>query len=236
MRLRTLVFAATALVPGCSDTGGGAAAETASARSDSAAPSPAETDSALMVRADLARILGDSTAPVWVVIASDFQCPYCKIWHDSTYPALRREFVDPGRIRLAYLHVPLSQHQHAQVTAELSMCAAAQGRFWEMHDVIFDTQHEWAHLAPGTDYFRSLAARVDLDTARIGRCLDAGTMRPIVAADSRRASQAGLRSTPTFFVGEERRLVGAVPIDSFRNAIADAMRRRAAGAGTSGTP
>ncbi len=127
--------------------------------------------------------------------------------------------------------MPLSQHQHAEITAELAMCAGAQGRFWEMHDAIFATQTEWAPLPSGTDYFRSLAARVPVDTTRIGECLDAGTMRPIVAADYQRAVEAGARSTPSFFVGDSV-MVGVMPIARFRTAIADAVRRRAAAGGS----
>src|SRR5687768_14831935 len=59
-------------------------------------------DSALVAAADRARILGDSAAPLWVVIVSDFQCPFCKVWHDQTFPALKKDFVDNGRVRLAY--------------------------------------------------------------------------------------------------------------------------------------
>ena len=86
------------------------------ATADTATPAPAQSAPAtasdsLVTIADRARILGDSAAPVWVVIVSDFQCPYCKVWHDETFPALKREFVDRGRIRLAYLNLPLPQHQ-----------------------------------------------------------------------------------------------------------------------------
>ena len=69
------------------------------------APRPTTTDSA-PGRADAARIQGSPAAPVWVVEVSDFQCPFCKTWHDSVYRTLRREFVTPGTIRLAYINYP----------------------------------------------------------------------------------------------------------------------------------
>ena len=197
-------------------------------------PGPPTFDSIAIARADQSRIAGDSTAPVWIVIVSDFQCPYCKIWHDSVYPALRKELVDRGGVRLAYLHMPLSQHQHAEVTAELAMCAGEQGQFWEMHDVLFETQSEWSSLPRGTEYFRALASRVPVDTARIGACLDAGTMRPIVAADYDRALRAQARSTPSFFIGDSL-LVGVLPIERFRSTVANEMRRRAAAGGKGGS-
>ena len=218
MPARFAGFAAVALVAACAN----------SDRRAEPPRTPAPLDSAAVVRADLSRIVGDSAAPVWVVIISDFQCPYCKVWHDSTYPALRAEFVDRGRARLAYLHMPLPQHQHAGIAAELAMCAGEQGRFWEMHDVIFATQPEWTSLPIGTDYFRSLARRVAVDTARIHQCLDSGSMRKLVAADYQRAVDARARSTPSFFVGDSL-IVGVQPIAQFRVAIANALRKRATG-------
>src|SRR6202022_4747441 len=61
------------------------------------------------VKADLARIQGSPNAPVWVIEVSDFQCPYCKQWHDETYPVFRDEFVRTGKVRLAYVNFPLPQ-------------------------------------------------------------------------------------------------------------------------------
>ncbi len=64
-------------------------------------------------RADHARIEGSPTATVWLVEISDFQCPYCKMWHDSTYAAVKKEYVDTGKIRLAYVNFPLPMHKNA---------------------------------------------------------------------------------------------------------------------------
>src|SRR5438105_7757478 len=79
-------------------------------------------------RADRGRIMGDSTATAWLVIASDFQCPFCKRWHDDAFPPLVRDYVRTKRLRVAYLNFPLSQHQHAMPAAEAAMCASAQGK------------------------------------------------------------------------------------------------------------
>jgi protein-disulfide isomerase len=221
MPARYVLSAAVALVAACAN---------ADSRPEPR-PAPVPFDSTAVARADLSRIAGDSSAPVWVVIVSDFQCPFCKVWHDSTYRAVRQEFVDRGRVRLAYLHMPLSQHQHAEITAELAMCAGEQGRFWEMHDVLFATQTEWTPMSRGTDYFRSLARRVGVDTTRIHQCLDSGVMRGLVANDYRRAVDGGARSTPSFFVGDSL-IVGVRPIAQFRAVIANEMRKRA----TAGRP
>ena len=198
----------------------------------SAAPAPTNPASpadSLVTIADRSRILGDSTAPVWVVIVSDFQCPYCKVWHDQTFPALKREFVDRGRIRLAYLNLPLPQHQHARVTAEMALCAGVQGRFWEFHDAVFDTQAQWSGLPVGTTFFDSVAATAKVDREQLRGCMNTGAMRGLVEADYQRAVAAKVRSTPTFFVGQAMRLEGAVPFEAFRDSLNKVIRTEAPG-------
>jgi protein-disulfide isomerase len=172
----------------------------------------------LLARADAGRILGSPTATVWIVELSDFECPYCKRWHDEVYPAIKREFVDKGLVRMAYVQYPLSMHKHAQPAAVASMCASEQDKFWPMHDKLFTTQKSWTPLASTAKYFDSLAVASGVDAARWRRCVNEGHMRRIVNADIARGAQIGVRSTPTFFVGDEP-ILGAMPIDSFRVAI-----------------
>ncbi len=193
------------------------------------APPPATASDSLTVVADRSRILGDSAAPVWVVIVSDFQCPYCKVWHDETFPDLKREFVDRGRIRLAYLNLPLPQHQHARVTAEMALCAGLQGRFWEFHDAVFDTQHQWSGLPAGTTYFDSVAATAKVDRQQLRACMNDGAMSRLVEHDYQRAVASKVRSTPTFFVGQTMRLEGAVPFEAFRDSLNKVIRMEAPG-------
>jgi protein-disulfide isomerase len=200
--------------------------------SDDTPVARASTDSAradaMLTRADRARIQGDSTAPVWIVELSDFQCPFCKQWHDSTYPTLRKEYVVSGRVRLAYVNFPLQQHVHAFHAAEAAMCAAAQDRFWQMHDALFDTQKAWEKLADSAAaaVFDSLAVASGVNAGEWRACMRSGVMQRLVNADRGRGTSAGIRSTPTFFVGNEP-IQGAAPIDAFRAAIERARARTA---------
>src|SRR5204863_2147972 len=107
-----------------------------------AVASRAPTDSNI-TRADLARIQGSSTAPLWVIEVSDFQCPYCKQWHDQTYNAFIDRYVKTGKVRLAYVNFPLGIHAHAFPAAEAAMCAGVQNKFWPMHDSLFAAQGRW---------------------------------------------------------------------------------------------
>lgn len=195
-------------------------------RADTTPVSPAvapQPDSDV-VRADLARIQGSPTAPIWVIEVSDFQCPYCKQWHEQTYHKLRDEFVRTGKVRLAYINFPLAQHIHAAPAAEAAMCAGAQGKFWEMHDALFTNQARWSALPSSTAYFESLARDTRVDVARWRQCVQSGKMRIWIQADHDRARAAGAASTPSFLIGD-RMLVGAQPIEALRGAIDSALAR-----------
>jgi protein-disulfide isomerase len=222
-----------ALLSGCAASEGKSTAEIAATaesttRATAATPENASGSDSLLAVADRARILGDSAARVWVVIVSDFQCPFCKVWHDQTFPALKKEFVDNGRVRLAYLNLPLPQHQHSQATAEMALCAGAQGRFWEFHDAVFDTQDTWSALPAGTPFFDTVATTAKVNNAQFRSCVESHAMRALVQADYQRAVEAKVRSTPTFFIGDAMRLEGAVPIEAMRDSIAKVLRGPAA--------
>jgi protein-disulfide isomerase len=183
----------------------------------------APTDSNI-TRADLARIQGSATAPLWVIEVSDFQCPYCKQWHDQTYPMLLQQYVKTGKIRLAYVNFPLAIHVHAFPAAEAAMCAGAQAKFWPMHDALFSSQNSWETLGSPIAAFDSLARSTGVDMTRWRDCMKSGEMRPLIEADHDRAERAGASATPSFMIGNKL-LVGAQSLDELRTAIDSAMVR-----------
>jgi protein-disulfide isomerase len=201
-----------------------AAAATPPRGTDSAAGllSPAaqrgSPDDSLLQRADRGRIRGDEHATLWVIEASDFQCPYCKIWHDSSFARLVHDYVDPGRVRVAYINYPLPQHQNAMPAAEAAMCASAQDKFWPMHDSLFAAQHRWETLPNAMPAFDSMAARMGADMTAWRRCMAEHLARRLIDADYERARNAGVKSTPSFFVGDQR-IDGAQPYSVFRGVI-----------------
>jgi len=176
----------------------------------------------LTIAADQGRIAGSAATTVWLLEVSDFQCPWCKRWHDETYAAIRREYVDNGKIRLAYLNFPIPGHLNAWPAAIAAMCASTQGKFWPTHDRIFDTQDKWKALPSPRQYFDSLAVAAGANATKQQACSKSDRMRPLIEADQARARAAGVKSTPTFFVGDKM-LEGAMPIDSFRKYINQAL-------------
>ncbi len=186
-----------------------------------AVASRAATDSNI-TRADLARIQGSSAAPLWVIEVSDFQCPYCKQWHDQTYTAFLNQYVKTGKVRLAYVNFPLGIHVHAFPAAEAAMCAGAQDKFWPMHDALFATQTRWENLPTPATFFDSLAQSTGVDMKRWRDCVTSGKMRPLIEADHDRAQRAGVSATPSFMIGDKL-LAGAMPLDELQKAIDSAM-------------
>lgn len=191
--------------------------------SDSSAATPATSgvvtaDSVALARADSSRIQGNPNASLWIVEISDFQCPFCKQWHDSTYQRIVQTYVQSGRARFAYLNMPLPNHANAMPAAEAAMCAGLQGRFWPMHDELFETQERWASQSDPWPTFIALARGLEIDAAAFESCADSDRILPLVQADAARAMQAGVRSTPSFLIGGVM-LSGAYPFEEMRRVV-----------------
>jgi protein-disulfide isomerase len=126
----------------------------------------------------------------------------------------------PDTVRFVYKDFPLASHQRAVPAAEAARCAGEHGRFWEYHDLLFVGQPALAEAD-----LLTYAARLDVPSASFAACLASGRHRPAVAADAAEGRAAGVRGTPTFFVNE-RMIVGARPIETFRRAVQDALAKR----------
>ena len=157
-------------------------------------------------------ILGPVNAKVTLIEYSDFECPYCLKHYDTTKQI---EAAYPKDVRIVYRHFPLSFHANAQKAAEASECAAAQGKFWEMHDKIFEANRA---QKMGVDAWKQAAKDLKLDSAKFDKCLDSGEMAARVAADQTEGSGAGVAGTPATFVNGEL-IEGALPFDSFKAKI-----------------
>ena len=211
---------ALALSVACAPAGN-KSGETATTRSETTRVATAPPDSNI-TRADLARIQGSQNAPLWVIEASDFQCPYCKQWHDQTYGAILEQYVKTGKVRLAYVNFPLSSHAHAWPAAEAAMCAGAQNKFWVMHDSLFVTQGRWESVADPAPVFDSLARSTGIDMTKWRDCIKSGKMKPLIQADHDRAEQAGVNATPSFMIGDKL-LTGAQPLSDMQRVIDSAL-------------
>jgi protein-disulfide isomerase len=197
---------AALLIAACSRgdaAGSSAKSATTTAAVASAGNTPATAGAAdsISAKADRGRILGDSTAKVWLVMASDFQCPFCKQWHDAQFANIVQKYVKSGRVRMAYLNMPLSIHQFAVPAAEAAMCASVQDKFWPMHDSLFATQKIWEVLQNPASFFDTLANHNRVNMAPWRTCVSKHLTVPTIEADYDRARTAGVIQTPTFIIG-----------------------------------
>ena len=157
---------------------------------------------------------GSDAAPVTILEFSDFQCPFCKRAQD-TLEQVMREF--PDRVRIVFKDFPLDFHPGARPAALAARCAGAGGRFWEYHDLLFVAQPDFSR-----EQLVGYAQRLGLDRAAFAACLDSRRFAASVDADIAEGRARGVRGTPTFFING-RRLVGAHPIEAFREAVRDAL-------------
>lgn len=180
------------------------AARAALSNGSMASPGAAVPHDSISDRADRGRIAGDSTASVWVIMISDFQCPYCKQWHDAFYAPLVRDYLNQHKIRMAFINMPLNMHPNAVPAAEAAMCASVQNKFWPVHDALFARQDDWAPLPdPSAKLAEIVGAVPGIDVAKWKTCVSQHQTLPLIQADRDRARTAGAQSTPTFLVGSQ---------------------------------
>ena len=170
-----------------------------------------------------APVLGQPDAPVTLVEFSDYQCPFCRQFFATTFPELKRDYIDTGKVRYVFRDFPLDRlHPQARKAAEAAHCAGDQGKYWEMHDRLFRHQET---LAPPqlSEHARALG----LDGAIFDTCLNSGTHAARVNKGFRDGLAAGVQGTPGFVVGktntgdavEGTPVIGAQPMEIFRRLI-----------------
>jgi protein-disulfide isomerase len=192
------------------------------------AASPSQRDSAMAV-ADRSRSKGAEQAPLVIYEVSDFQCPFCRQWVEQTWASLDSAYIETGRARLVFMNLPLPSHPESYTASEAALCAGAQGRFWPMHDLIFERQQEWSR-GEGTARMREYAGQLELDMAAFRQCTEENWMAPIIVGDLMQAARAGIGGTPTFVLvptdperGEQRVLSGAVGFEAMQEEIEAAL-------------
>jgi len=160
---------------------------------------------------------GPEDAPITLVEFSDFECPFC-VRVLPTLDQVQETYGD--QVRIVYRQFPLNAiHPNAQLSAEASLCADAQGKFWEMHDAIFEARGK-----ADADGLKTMAADLGMDSEVFGACLDSREFRDQVAADLEAGRQAGVTGTPALFING-RFLSGAQPFNVVSRVIDDELTR-----------
>lgn len=154
---------------------------------------------------------------------SDFECTFCARHARTAARQIDTQLVNTGRIRHVFLKFPLPNHPRAQKASEAAACAAKQGRFWEMHDRLFENSATLEH-----DDLVRRAGGLGVDLGRFTECLKSGETRADVLREAEVGRRLGVRATPTFFVGTVeqngaitflRRINGAVAFAHFKSVV-----------------
>jgi protein-disulfide isomerase len=147
-------------------------------------------------------VRGNREAPVVLVEYSDFQCPACRAYE----PQLQQLSDEMGeQVALIYRHFPLKQiHLQSELSAQAAEAAGKQGKFWEMHDKLFETQEQWAENPKAKAVMIDLAEELQLNVEQFKQDMGSKEIRGLVKADLLSALSERLNSTPSFFLNGER--------------------------------
>jgi protein-disulfide isomerase len=193
-----------------------------------AAPSAPPKAENLTVKGDAIYVLGKSDAPLTLVEFTDYQCPFCARFETTTFPEIKKNYIDTGKVRLILRDLPLdSLHPFALKAAHSVRCAGDQGKFWEMRDVLFRNQSK-LDVDSLAGYAKDLALNVDTFKS----CMADDKHLKEIRDEVRYASSLGITGTPTFVLGKAvgdsvqgRKIVGALPLEVFEAAINEMLEK-----------
>ncbi len=161
--------------------------------------------------------LGKSDAPLVLLEYTDYQCPFCNRFYTTTFPELKKQYVDTGKMRFVSRDYPLDFHPHSMKAAQATRCAGEQDKFWQLKDALMNN---YSRLTP--ELITSLARDTSLDMAKFQACMDAGRYLPEIKEGIAAAQSVGINGTPSFVLGkvtgeylEGYRIIGAQPYAAF---------------------
>jgi protein-disulfide isomerase len=197
--------------------------ETLKAKSTAAPVQPPQELQEVTVSIDDDPLKGKADAPVTIIEFSDYQCPFCGRFVKNTFPDIAKKYIDDGKVKYVFRDFPLEFHKQAPKASEAANCAGDKGKYWEMHDKLFDNQS-----ALTVDKLKQYAADIGLDTESFNACIDSGKHADEINKDLEDGKKATVSGTPTFFIGKSqsgkkeiagKRMVGARPFSSFEQVI-----------------
>lgn len=170
-------------------------------------------------------VRGSNSAPITIVEFSDFECPYCQKGAQTMEKVLKEY---KGKVKLYFRDYPLGFHPHAKPAAVAARCAQEQGKFWEYHDQLFNSQKDWLGKAKedkATEGYLAIAKKAGVKKEDAFKaCLEGGQKMALVEADQAAGEDVGVTGTPAFFVNGVP-LSGAMPFEKFKEVIDQELAR-----------
>jgi len=172
-------------------------------------------------KSDITR--GDPKSKVTLIEYSDFQCPACKAY----YPLVKQLLSEFGdKIFFVYRMFPLTSiHKNAMIASQAAYAAKLQGKFFEMHDMLFETQTSWAETDNAADSFTAYAKKLNLDVNKFQKDMNSSEAQSYVTDSQNQASNIGINSTPSFFVNGQQ-ITNPRSYDDFKKIIQDALNKK----------
>jgi protein-disulfide isomerase len=169
-------------------------------------------------------LLGKPDAPVQVVEFADFECPACGQFATLAEPDIRKRLIEPGTISYRFYDFPLPMHKNTWPASNAAACADEQGKFWEMHDQLFNQQDQWNGQATSRpkSKFQEYAKAIGLNVDQWEACFDAKKYEPRIKANEQMAIKRGASQTPTFVIGNKM-IGGAISFDHFKALVDSAL-------------
>jgi protein-disulfide isomerase len=165
--------------------------------------------------------MGDPSAPVLIEEFSDFQCSYCRVFHESTFDTIVEEYVAAGKVRVLFRNYPVIGPE-SLAAANASMCAAEQDKFWEFSSILFANQNGHDTGAFSTRRLAAFADAIGLNVDEFNACIREDRYQEQVQGDIQAGLQQGIDSTPSFLVNGVL-MVGALPYETFQAEIEAAL-------------
>ncbi len=179
-----------------------------------------KADNALLIKNDSHKISTDS-AKVTFVEFGDYQCPACGAAQPSVKQLLNTY---SGRVNFVFRHFPLPQHANAIKAAMTAEAAGAQGKYWEMHELLYDKQDEWSNVANPDETFLNYAKQLQLDPTRFTQDSQKDAFKTFITQDLNDGKQLGVNSTPTFYINDTK-YTGSFGYDNLKLALDEALSR-----------
>ena len=167
--------------------------------------------------------MGSPDAPVVIEDYSDFQCSYCRIFHETTLEQIKNTYIVNGQAQFVFRQYPFIGEE-SSAAANASLCAAEQGKFWEYADILFANQTGVNTKTYTSRRLNAYAEAIGLDVSQFSACTKEQRYNSQVEAEYGAGSANGVNSTPTFFINGEA-LIGAVPFSDFQTIIDAALEQ-----------
>lgn len=193
----------------------------------SAAPAVTTVDPSQPLGPAKGHLLGNPNAPVQVLEFADFECPACGTFAIVTEPDVRKRLIDSGRVSYRFYDFPLPMHKNTWFASNAAACAEDQGKFWEMHDLLFQGQNDWNGEATSnpSKVLKGYAQELGLDVDKWQSCYEHQEHVRDIQANKAEGERRQVNQTPTFVIGAKQ-IPGALGFDQFRAYVDSATSPR----------